>query len=58
MRIELIVSERRYKGFIIQTVVQGSGRKTFDIQYPDGYPMEWGVESLRVAREIVDAEVE
>ena len=50
--------ERNYRGFIIQTVTQDSGRKTYDIRESDGTPWEWALGSLKIAKATIDAELE
>ena len=50
--------ERNYRGYIIQTVIQGSGRRTYDIRELDGTPWEWALCSLKVAKATIDAELE
>ncbi len=54
-RIGKTTTHRKYK--IVQ-IIQDSGRKTFDIQYPNGEPCEWALESLAVAKATINSEIE
>lgn len=53
--METVTSSRRYRGYVIETVAQESGRKTYDVRTKDGEPVEWASESLAVAKAVVDA---
>lgn len=52
------IASRTYRGYVIRTIVQPSGRKTYDIYEPGGDVFEWAHESLAVARAVVDAHVD
>lgn len=53
-----IASERKYRGYVICTMLQDNGRKTYDIYAPDDSILEFAVERLAVAKATVDAELE
>ena len=55
--METIVATRKYRGFVIETVQQESGRKTYDVRTLDGELVELGCERLAVARAHADAEI-
>lgn len=53
--MEIVTATRKYRGYIIETVTQDSGRKTYDVRTKDGVPVDWASESLAVAKAVVDA---
>lgn len=55
---ETVTHTRTYRGYRIETVVQSSGRKTYDIRTLSGSPVEWAAERLDVARAVVDSIME
>lgn len=58
MSAETVTSARRYRGYIIETVTQDSGRKTYDIRTADGEIVEWAAERLVIAKAFIDATID
>ena len=53
-----VVHTRTYRGFEIRTFRQHSGRRTYDLYWPDSQIHSIAHESLRVAKAEIDAEVD
>lgn len=56
--METVASSRRYRGYVIETVTQESGRKTYDVRTTSGEIVEWASERLAVAKALIDAIVD
>ena len=54
--METIIKTQNYKGFVINTVQQESGRKTYDVIKPNVGTIAIE-ESMRVAKAVVDCEI-
>lgn len=56
--METVTSSRKYRGYVIETVTQESGRKTYDVRTADGVIVEWASERLAIAKAFIDAIVD